>query len=296
MRKLLAANSRYLLKNKLFWIELLFTAIFSVWILFANYSPKIQASENTLYLENCFFIMHQIFSVVFAAAISLIAGTEYSDGTIRNKLVSGHTRGSVYFSILLTNIMASIAVIAVHGIVSYGIGYFLFGAFHIPAAQVLTILLCAALANLVFAALFITIALNCSNKSLTAVICLLSSLQEKEIQPQITLPEHPVWLHLDNDAVNRIFSNIISNALKYSEGDFSVIMDSNACITFSNKAPNLDSVVVGRLFDRFYTIEANRNATGLGLSIARILTERMGGTIEAGYAEGRLDIRLRFTN
>lgn len=176
MRKLLAANNRHLLKNKLFWMELIFCAIFSTWIIFANYSPKIQASEDALYLEHSFFNMYQILGIVFAAAISLIVGTEYSDGTIRNKLVSGHTRAEIYFSILLTNILASVAVIIIHGIISYGIGYFLFGTFHIPAAQVMIALICAAFANLVFTTLFVTIALNCSTKSVTAVISLLSSL------------------------------------------------------------------------------------------------------------------------
>ncbi len=51
------------------------------------------------------------------------------------------------------------------------------------------------------------------------------AMQEKGIQPQITLPEEPVYRELDKGALNRIFSNIISNALKYSDGDFSVTME-----------------------------------------------------------------------
>ncbi len=119
-------------------------------------------------------------------------------------------------------------------------------------------------------------------------------MQEKGIQPEIELPEEPVLRKLDASAVNRIFSNIISNSLKYSEGDLSVVMTSSGDITFTNTAHNLTAVTVGRLFDRFYTVEASRNSTGLGLSIARMLTERMGGGIEAVYNNDRLQIRIFF--
>ena len=119
-------------------------------------------------------------------------------------------------------------------------------------------------------------------------------MREKGIQPKINLPVEPVFRELDAAALNRIFSNIISNALKYTDGDFSVSMKQNGCITFSNTAKELNPVTVGRLFDRFYTVEAGHNSTGLGLSIAKLLTERMGGSIEAEYQESKLYIRMVF--
>ena len=119
-------------------------------------------------------------------------------------------------------------------------------------------------------------------------------MREKEIRPQIDLPEVPVYRDLDINALNRIFSNIISNALKYTDGDFSVCMKEDGSIVFSNRAESLNTVSVGRLFDRFYTVEAHRNSTGLGLSIAKNLTERMGGLIDADYTDGKLFVTVRF--
>ena len=118
--------------------------------------------------------------------------------------------------------------------------------------------------------------------------------RERNIEPEIRLLEEPVWKTLDKEAISRVFSNIISNAIKYSEGDFSVSMTESGVITFSNIARKMDAVSVGRLFDRFYTVETGGNSTGLGLSIAKILVNRMNGSISAEYQNGILYIRVRF--
>ncbi len=120
-------------------------------------------------------------------------------------------------------------------------------------------------------------------------------MREKGIHPKISLPEEPICRELDASALNRVFSNIISNAVKYSDGDFAVTMTEDGSITFVNSAKELDAVTVGRLFDRFYTVDAGRNSTGLGLSIAKLLTERMGGQINAEYQDNKLCICLFFT-
>lgn len=93
-------------------------------------------------------------------------------------------------------------------------------------------------------------------------------------------------------SLSRIFSNII-NAIKYSDGDLTITMTGECEITFSNTAKSLTTVQVERLFDRFYTVEAARNSTGLGLSIARTLAERMGGNISAEYEGDKLFVKLK---
>ncbi len=119
-------------------------------------------------------------------------------------------------------------------------------------------------------------------------------MQEKQIVPEIALPEDPVWRMLDRAALDRIFSNILSNAVKYSQGDLAVELKEDGTILFSNGAKGLTAVEVGRLFDRFYTVESGQSATGLGLSIAKGLTEQCGGEISAQYAHDRLSIIVKF--
>lgn len=77
-------------------------------------------------------------------------------------------------------------------------------------------------------------------------------MQEKGIEPVIHLPEAPVCRSLDISAVNRIFSNIVSNALKYSDGDLFVCMDLDCGISFINTAQNLNAVAVGRMCRKLY--------------------------------------------
>ena len=119
-------------------------------------------------------------------------------------------------------------------------------------------------------------------------------MQEKGIRPVITMPEKYVWRMLDVSALYRVFSNVISNALKYSDGDLFVDMKENGTITFSNTSQALNPVIVERLFERFYTVGTNYYSTGLGLSIAKLLTERMGGQIRAEYKEEMLFITVQF--
>ena len=86
----------------------------------------------------------------------------------------------------------------------------------------------------------------------------------------------------------------MSNAIKYSAGDLCVELLESGEMVFTNRAPTLDETQVGKLFDRFYTVEAATKSTGLGLSIAKALTEQMNGTITAFYRGGHLSIHLIF--
>lgn len=122
------------------------------------------------------------------------------------------------------------------------------------------------------------------------------ALQEANIIPNVQLPVSPIWRRLDATALTRIFSNIINNAIKYTDGDFSVVLDETGSITFSNAAKELNTVEVGKLFDRFYTVDSARKSTGLGLSIAKLLTERMKGSINAEYISDKLNIVVSFPN
>ena len=121
-----------------------------------------------------------------------------------------------------------------------------------------------------------------------------AALSNAGITPEIIIPKEAVHRSLNRAALIRIFNNLITNAVRYSDGDLTIELREDARISFSNTAAELDEIQVGKLFDRFYTVESARQSTGLGLSIAKILTEQMGGEISANYAGYRLSILLTF--
>lgn len=119
-------------------------------------------------------------------------------------------------------------------------------------------------------------------------------ITQANIMPQISFTENKIVCLLNKNALLRIFQNIISNAVKYSDGDLIISLSDDGEITFSNHSETLDDVQVGKLFDRFYTVETAEKSTGLGLSIARVLTCQMNGTITADFKNNMLSIHIKF--
>ena len=122
------------------------------------------------------------------------------------------------------------------------------------------------------------------------------TLNERKIVPSIKMPKSKVIYYLNGSALSRVFSNLLNNAIKYSDGDLDITLSETGEIIFANTASGLNEVQVGKLFDRFYTVEAARKSTGLGLAIAKTLVEQMNGTISAKYENNRLSICILFSD
>ena len=127
--------------------------------------------------------------------------------------------------------------------------------------------------------------------------CILSfyaAFTGKGIEPEIDLPDEPVFVLCDKKSANRIFENIISNALKYANDSLKVKLNMDGTAVFSNPAPDLTPVSAAKLFDRYFTVKEGSNSTGLGFSIAKELIVRNGGTIESELIDGVLSIIVQF--
>ncbi len=125
-----------------------------------------------------------------------------------------------------------------------------------------------------------------------ALVSFYNEFKKKGMTPSIITPNDKVLLKADSKALYRVYSNIISNALKYGEGEFNVEMDEKGNITFSNYAPNMDSVEANKLLDRYYTISDAKASSGIGLSISKEILQEMGGELKVRLDNKRLYISI----
>lgn len=126
-----------------------------------------------------------------------------------------------------------------------------------------------------------------------------NDFEEKGIKPEIQIPDQPYYIAGDTEALARVFQNVIGNALLHGEERFSMSInrDSRNCsVVISNPAASMQQDDVKHIFDRMFTTShsGNRNTTGLGLSIAKKLTDMMGGDIGSSYHDNVFQITIRF--
>ncbi|MNW59593.1 Sensor histidine kinase YycG [compost metagenome] len=122
---------------------------------------------------------------------------------------------------------------------------------------------------------------------------------ERDITPDIRLPQEAVAVYADESAVRRVVENLLVNTVKHATGHVEICFEQRgktAELRIVNEAKELSDMDVRLLFDRFYTVDRTRSAqgSGLGLSIARSLMEKMNGTLIAELRGGNLTMTCRW--
>ena len=166
MRKLLSANFSRLWKTKILLIVLLTAAAMSGLLLFAN---QFNSASSIKYMDYPFFSQFIYNPVIFAAFITLFLGTEYSDGTLHNKLSIGHSRGSVYATNLCASIFLSLAFVIAEILVCLGIGLLVFEPFRMPMEYVAVAAITACMTAVTSAAIYTALAMNIQNKAVSVI-------------------------------------------------------------------------------------------------------------------------------
>lgn len=107
----------------------------------------------------------------------------------------------------------------------------------------------------------------------------------------------PVWG--DRNGVVRVFSNLLTNALKHGSDHLNVRLyraEGQVVSSFSNGAGTLTADDVSHVFERFYTADHMRAGqnTGLGMAIVKALVEQMGHQVTASLRDGEFTVTVEW--
>ena len=171
MLKLLRANFSRLWRSKELWLCAGGAFVFS-----AAFLLKLPASpEDGTALDEVFGQVFPFLPLLYAAFLSLFLGVEYQDGTLRNKIVTGHARWKVYAASLLSGI-AGCWVILLGWLLSAPIGALKFGWFIAPAAGLALELAVALGIAAALAAILTLLGMLLPNRAAAAVLAMLLAL------------------------------------------------------------------------------------------------------------------------
>ncbi|MDF2539427.1 MAG: hypothetical protein K0S76_2448 [Herbinix sp.] len=129
MNKLLSANFARLWKNKVFWIGTAAMFIWTALVLITEHQATLKVPQYVRTLDVYFFKYALITGGLCAVFTSLFVGTDYGDGTIRNKIIIGHTRKNIYLSNMTVCVVAGLVMSASSILAILTIGVPLFGWF-----------------------------------------------------------------------------------------------------------------------------------------------------------------------
>lgn len=123
--------------------------------------------------------------------------------------------------------------------------------------------------------------------------------KKQGIEPSLDICEDTIFITANAQALRRVLQNVIKNALVHGQNSICIQMKQKnkmVHILVSNDVKNPDDIDVDKVFERFYKADEARSisSSGLGLSIAKELVERMDGSIEARLEGKRFVVEIQF--
>lgn len=180
MNNLLSANFWRLKKSRVFWGCLSVMLAFSLWMMFMSCQGALRAAASNPGLSIAVeqYLLRQVpcDGLPLALFAAVFLGVEHSDGTLRNKLIAGHTRTAIYFSNLAVCCTVSLALAAAHLLGDSLVGFSLLGAWQSGAGDFCSLLAMYAALSLALASLFTLIGMLSTRRTATMALCLLSYL------------------------------------------------------------------------------------------------------------------------
>lgn len=171
MRKLLTANLLRLRKMVLFWGTAALHAAFALFRIYTIWDDRKYGYQTTL--DEALFTCILIEGLVMAVFIAVFLGTEYSDGTVRNKIAAGHSRGCIYLANLLTVCIACLLFTAVYLLTALAVGLPVLGGLTLGVGVIVKTLLGTLATAAAFCSLYALAGMSLSHKSTACMVCIL---------------------------------------------------------------------------------------------------------------------------
>ena len=211
MSKLLRSNFARLWKSRVFWLGMLFSAGLSVFFILMRYIDIEQHQEIYANLDESYKNADELIFmggiiIIFAAAvfIGIFVGTEYSDGTLRNKLIIGHSRSSIYISNLIVCTTAGIIMHLTYIITTILLGNLLLEDSTLTFKKILLLTLMGTAAMIAASSLLVMISMLIHSKSAGAVAILIATMvmffASMTIFQRLSTPEYnDAYSYIDKD-------------------------------------------------------------------------------------------------
>ena len=175
MRNLLSAGFARLWRCKMLWISCVFLAGEVATALWTRYIDRRDLGVVN-YIDGGFFYYVAFFGIFIAVVCALLLGSEYSDGTLRNKVAVGCKRRDIYLSNLVVCSAGALIMCGASIIPGLCMGLPLLGGFHMGTGRAVAMILGTFALALGFTAIFTLLAMLVTNRAVSAVAAILIAL------------------------------------------------------------------------------------------------------------------------
>ena len=195
MTKLLSAGFRRMFRSAVFWLGLAVSCGYTLFGVLNNFYYKGVFVDTVIKADHTLFPFAEFVALIAAVVVALFIGREHADKTLRNKIITGHSRLSIYLSNLIVCAAATAILFVVPTIlIGLAVGAPLLGGFELSAKAFILPALCYLLALLGFTSLFLLLAMSIDNRTVAAVTILLVVLAlswvPTPLRETLEAPEH----------------------------------------------------------------------------------------------------------
>ena len=172
MRNILSAGLVRLARCKALWLSCTVVAGYEVFSLLSRYARGRAGFDYSL--DGGFFLFAGLTGIVSALVCAFLIGPEHGDGTMRNKMIIGHSRRDIYLSNLILSTLASLTTCLAAVLPGLALGLSLLGGFEMGTARATLMILGICTLSMAYAALLTLVTMLISGRtvSLTAAMVL----------------------------------------------------------------------------------------------------------------------------